>query len=318
MQFLEEMIERGECTACLSAAESLLRAGGNSLSDLASINLAISRCRLRLDDYHAALAPALLARKIARDIQDYRLLGRACWVIASVYGYTHQYEQMTRACYEYFEMVPLGYSIPRDEAAIWENLGRGKLFGEAFVEAVRCFERALEKYRLAGDSSAAFRTLWWMSQALLSSGDHARCRTVLRECLTYSHRLPRSHWGCQAVLLARSELAVAEGHMERAAILAHRALSGESKQGKYKAYMLLHRVSLYYQEYKDAIGYALAARVTALEARRYDLEYEAAEAMLTVVGQTGADLMSELDAEYLSTGVDLTRYVPSNVLKERT
>lgn len=297
-------------------------AAGNQIDDLIEINVAIARARLNLREYSLALVPVLLAKKMARDIKGYQYLGSVYYLALATMYYTNQFDGAVAVGYEYFEAVPPAYRKPGEEGKIWHGLGY--LCAQNLSDhdqAVEAYTRAVNCLKVAGDSEYALRSACAMAASYTSLKRFDLARKCIYRCMLMVRALPLVHWGREMIHLRRAQLAYAEADAGRAMVLAHRCLQRDHGHGfedmRFDALMLLHRLCWDLQEYKDALGYALAARVAALDARVYWREYEAAEAMMNTIQVAGSAVVSELDQEYLATGVDMTRYVPETILRAR-
>lgn len=320
LTFLNDMINQGRYQECLSAAEQMLLSGCGSLPELAELNLCVARSRMWLRDYFGAVPAAQLAFKIAKDQVIIPSLIRAIQVLGTVYYYTRQYDNVVNTVYQYYELVPVASQSPAHEGTICNLVGLSQYYKQAPLDAAKAFGRAAACFRQVKDNEAVLRNVIWVVRCSHAVGDYKEARVALRQAMRLSASLPKDNWVHQAIFVQRSENAFQMGRAERGAYLALRALAADVnsyKEPKFRALMLLHG---YYQkrsEYKDALGYALAARVTALDARLFHLEYEAAEAMVQTMQAIRADDVSALDQEYLSTGVDMSRYLPDSVLRNR-
>ena len=319
LDFLEKMVAEGAYQKCLNAAEQLIRSGHNSVAELAQINLIIARCRMWVRYYIGAVRAAQLGLKIARDQSLTALVSQGSWILAAAYYYTRQYDNVISTGYEFYGLVPPSAQSPEAEGKICNLIGLSQYRQNRFGDAYKSFIRAAAAFRQTSDGEALLRSVIWVIRCAHSLGDNSRARTGLKESMQIARTLPKDNWVHQDILVLRSENAFLLGRPDRAAYLALRALALDgAPEPKIRALMLLHRYHLNRSEYKDALGYALAARVTALDARWFHLEYEAAEAMVETIRAASLEDVSALDQEYLSTGVDISRYLPDSVLRHRT
>ncbi len=318
MDLLDQMINDGLYKECLATAEQLLLGGHNSISELSSINLAIARCRMWLRDYIGAVPAAQLGFKIARDQKLTDLLLKAFDVLGGAYLYSRQYDKVVSIGYEYYELVPPPHQTPVSEGKICNAIGFAEYSQQHYTAAMKSYLRAAGCFRRAKDLESVLRNVIWSIRCAHALGDYVTARNALAEAMRLARSLPAGNWVHQAILVQRSENATGTGRSDRCAMLALRALALQgAPEPRIRALLLLHKYHLERGEYKDAIGYALAARVTALDARWYHLEYEAAEAMMHTMQAASTEDLFQLDQEYLSTGVDISRYLPDSVLRNR-
>jgi len=105
-------------------------------------------------------------------------------------------------------------------------------------------------------------------------------------------------------------LAVREG-------LAALGVAGQDPVRTFYSYSLLMRGARVRGHHKEAMGFAVSARVAALEAGRFDLAFQATQSfgeMYLSLGAEAAQILQELEQEYLTNGVDAAQVIGS--LKE--
>lgn len=89
--------------------------------------------------------------------------------------------------------------------------------------------------------------------------------------------------------------------------------AGEDSERCFQCYMLLKRCARVQGHVRDAMNFAISARLMALDARRPDLALDAARELGVLVAQVGEEaevLLRELDEEYRRWGVDLSDFLP--------
>lgn len=141
-------------------------------------------------------------------------------------------------------------------------------------------------------------------------------------CTRHLARLqPRPDWKVQQPLeseygthLARGEYHLLAGETAEAVREAIAALqeAGSDPVRSYKCYTLLMRCARAQGHQKDALNFALCSRMTALEASRFELAFQAAQAFEELyrdLGPQGRELLSELTAEYRRLGLGIARFV---------
>lgn len=100
-------------------------------------------------------------------------------------------------------------------------------------------------------------------------------------------------------------LAVQEG-------LAALSLAGQDRIRVFQSYSLLMRGARVRGHHKEAMGFAISARVAALEAGRFDLSFQATQSfgeMYLSLGAEAAKLLHELEQEYEANGVDAAQII---------
>lgn len=89
--------------------------------------------------------------------------------------------------------------------------------------------------------------------------------------------------------------------------------AGDDSVKSFRCYMLLKRCAREQGHLRDAMHFAISARLMALDSRRHDLALEAARALGGLVAKAGgeaAGMLRELDQEYQRWGVDLYSFLP--------
>lgn len=100
----------------------------------------------------------------------------------------------------------------------------------------------------------------------------------------------------------------------REAIAALHLVEGDSARC-FDCYMMLLRCAQSQGHRKDALNFALSARIMALEAQRHDLAYKPTTIFLELLGskeEAVADL-KQLEKEYRRWGMDIYRYLPDSL-----
>jgi len=164
-------------------------------------------------------------------------------------------------------------------------------------------------------------------QALAHSRDwfaHMQMPARAEECALYMAELPLANpeddpqlpetedplEGC----LGRAEYFLLTGNPLLAVRQAITALqqSGKDMVRAFNCYILLMRCARVQGHHKDALNFAISARVAALEAQRHDMAFRATQAFSELclgLGARGEQLVEELEQEYRESGVEMTRYI---------
>ncbi|MFZ5816879.1 MAG: hypothetical protein ACOY93_16555 [Bacillota bacterium] len=323
LDVLIRLLEEGEFKKCLRLAEQLMLKGGWSLSEMATINLAICRCRLGIQDPYGAIAAGMLAVKLARDSGEYDLLGRALLNLGTAYVGIRQYDQALQQFYSYLDFLPQFNEARRLEGAIWKHIGvtyQRKLESEKALEALT---RAREWFSDRGIDYSTFTCTHDLINTYLQmhETDPMTSLDPVRELLAQqreiARRNPRETYFEGTYLLDLAAFYLHEGRIARAMVAANKGM--EVHRGDrihtFHCQLLLHRCAMEKGDARRALGHALAARVQAVDGRFYELEFLASQAMADVIKQQGPDVVRQLDEEYLAMGVDLGQYLSPWVLR---
>ena len=114
--------------------------------------------------------------------------------------------------------------------------------------------------------------------------------------------------------LGRAEYFLLTGNPALAVREAINALqhAGSDLVRAFNCYLLLMRCARVQGHQKDAINFAISARVAALESQRHDLAFRATQAfgeLYLSLGEQGERLVRQLEEEYRENGMDLARYI---------
>lgn len=323
VEYLVQLMEEGEFEKCLRLSEQMLLRGGMTLVEMAKLNLVICRCRLGLQDSYGAINSGLLAVKLARDLKEWDTLGRALLNVGTAYMGTRQYDQALQHFYGFLENVHLYTTARRFEGAIWRSIGiahQRKLESEQAIDALN---RAYKWFARQGADHSAFSCMHDLIHTYLhihEKNPHFAMDQV-PELLNQEQRLARKYPSdtfFQGIYLYdKAAHYLRSRRYGRAMVCAMKALDicRSDFQLTSNAHMILYECSRDLGDTKQALGYALAARVEAIRGRHYELEFLAAQAMAEIIRQQGTESIRELDLEYQAMGVDLGQYLSPQLLR---
>lgn len=323
LDVLNRLMEEGDYKKCLRLAEQLLLKGGWSLSEMAGINLVICRCRLGIQDPYGAIAAGMLAVKLAKDIGEFDLLGRALLNLGTAYVGIRQHDQALQQFYTYLDYRQEYHEALRLEGAIWRHIGvthQRKLESQKAVEALT---RARQWYAEREVDYSTFACSHDLINTYLQMHETDPVHTLepVKDLLAHqkeiAHRNQRETYYKGTYLLDLAATYLAEGRAARAMVSANQAM--EIHRGdrlhSFHCEMILHRCEMERGNPRQALGHALAARVYAVGGRFYELEFLASQAMADVIKQQAPEDVRQIDEEYLAMGVDLSQYLSPFVLR---
>lgn len=318
-----KLMEDGEFQTCMRLAEQQLTRGGLTLAELAKINLVICRSRLGLQDSYGAVPSGLLAVKLARDTAEWDVLGRALLNLGTAFVAIRQYDHALHHFYSYFEHLHQYQIAQRFEGAIWKHIGithQRKLETDQAIDALQRARKWFEKQEI---DLSTFTCMHDIINTLLQkhSADAATSLAPVEELLKAEFLLVRKYpddtYYRATYLQDQAAHYLRAGRIPRAMVCAMKAM--ETRKGDhdlaFHCHMVLHRCCRLVGDAKQALGYALAARVQALQARHYEFEFLATQAMTEVIREQGAKVVHELEKEYQALGIDLSQYMPSSLLR---
>jgi tetratricopeptide (TPR) repeat protein len=322
---LLQLMEEGEFQTCMKLAEQQLLKGGLTLAELAKINLVICRSRLGLQDSYGAVPSGLLAVKLARDTSEWDVLGRAFLNVGTALVGIRQYDHALHNFYSYFEHLHNYNTARRFEGAIWKNIGIAHQRKLETDRAIDALQRARKWFAKQEIDHSAFTCIHDLINVHLQQQEAQPTTSLapLEELLQAEKALARKHpedsYYRATYLYDQAACYLRAGRYPRAIVAAMKAM--EIRKGDHElafhCHMVLHQCSRILGDAKQALGYALAARVQALQAHHYELEFLASQAMAAVIRQQGCKVVQELDAEYRSMGIDLSQYVSPSLLRRQ-
>lgn len=319
---LAELLDRKDFDLCLRLAEDLLHNGAAySSTELAEIYHAICRSKIAQADYLGAMSSGEEAVRLARQAPgaNYDQLGRALLDLGVVYAELRRYDRAIASLYQYFEHKPQYASALQYEGRVWYNLGAIYQKKEDWPKAKGAITLAREFYEGMGDPAQANRCRRRLIAVLLQCDDLDEVQDLLTASEEYVREYPDDWEATGGHLYDSAEYYYRRKDHGRSVNLAIRALEAwkDDLRLQHMAHMVLYRNAMALGHYKDALGFALSARIAAIDARSYDLEYEAASAMIQLIQQHGTSQLVDLEKEYLSYGLDVYQFVPEALLKMR-
>lgn len=322
VDYLLRLMEEGQFEKALRQAEQQLIRGGMSLVELAKVNLVICRSRIGLNDPYGAVNSGSLAVKLARDLKEWDLLGRALLNLGTAHIGTRQYDQALHHFYSYFEHHPKYSSSRRYEGAIWKSIGVAHQRNLEPKRAIEALTKAQHWFTKQGADHSAFTCIHDLINTHLQMHDTNPSTPLepVEDLLKAQKEVIRRHANdafFKALHLQdRAAAYYHQGRLGRAMVCAMKAM--EVRKGDhllaFHCHMVLHQCTWALGDAKQALGYALAARVEAQRGRHFELEFLASQAMADVIRKQGKEVVRELDKEYQSMGIDLSRYLSPNIL----
>lgn len=326
LDVLIRLMEEGDFKKCLRLAEQLMLKGGWSLAEMATINLAICRCRLGIQDPYGAIAAGMLAVKLAKDTGEFDLLGRALLNLGTAYVGIRQYDQALQQFYSYLEFRPEYKEASRLEGAIWRHIGvthQRKLESRKAVEALTrardwFAERSIDYSSFMCNHDLINTYLQMIETDQLTSLEPVKEMLLQQKAIASRH--PKETYYRGTYLLDLAACYLVEGRVARAMVAANQGMEVHrgDRVHTFHCQMVLHRAAVEKADPRRALSHALAARVQAVEGRFYELEFLASQAMADVIKQQGPEMVRQLDEEYLAMGVDLGQYLSPWVLRRET
>lgn len=315
---LSRLVDSGEYRRCLDEATALLKvAEGLGLEEKARIYAAMCRCQLELTDYFGAVEAGELALQHATEAGAADLGGFVLSDLGRALLEIRQYDTALQILTRYFSEVP-EFSASRCReglvhltmAGVLERLDRRREAMERYREAHRWFLRY-------GDLKAAADCLRAVVRVHLEHGEPEHAAAMLREGDLYAAEHPEDRVFLANHLLDRGFFHLAIGQYQVSIQEAFQGLEVADARldQQSRAHMLLCQNALATNRPRDALNFAMAARVSAIDGRHYDLEFEASETLFRLLRERGARIIREIESDYYRRGVDIYHYLSERVIR---
>lgn len=311
ISYLKELMEQGEYHKALQVAMEALLQVGNDLHEFVEVNLLVAECRLKLNEPLAALPSAQIASKLARDLESYDALATAELFKGKAYANMRQYVEAMDSCFTVIEFGPRLQGRKRLEYDTWMCLGFiYERVGDA-KQQIWALRNAWKLNFVTRNSVERNSLRTMLLHASLSAKDYDSARDLLRDWRNYLGQNPEDTHGRYLYVVDLARFAL---ERKKYRVTSHLALEELDRQKGHPIrqgvfYQYLYEASIGLDRPEEALGYALAARMAALEARRYDIEFEAAEWVVELVRKYGSGLVAKLDKRYMAQGVNLGSFL---------
>lgn len=315
---LARLVELGDFKRCLEEAQHLWRLGGHDTEARARIQAAICRCSLELTDFFAAAQAGRLAVELAEEIGDADLLGFAVIDLATARGEVRLYEQSVMD-FERFLAELASFTAARCmEGTALRRIAKVLHRSGQPQEALGRLCQARSWFHRYGDEASAMEAVRSMIRIHLELQQFDLVGALLEECSRYAleHQLDREFLSDH--LLDRAVYRLAIGKYETAVQEGFQALEAADNRllQQCQAHLVVSQAALALGRPKDALSFAMAARVAAIDARRYDLEFEASEILFRMLHGRGACLLREIETDYYQQGVDIFHYISEQTIRK--
>ena len=315
---LSRLLDLGEYRRCLKEAALMLAEGAHDAVGEARIQAAVCRSYLELTDHQAAIGAGLKAAVLARRAGAHDVLGTVLLDLGTAYGQVRDHTEALKCFEQYLERLPNCTSARCLEGAVRRRRADALL-------ALDNRSAALEEYRLAarwfdryGDEAQVQECLHAMIGIHLGQNQPANAIPLLQEQDQRSaNRTQNQDTRCR-YLLDLTRYLLATGRPAEAAAVGFSALelAEDRLPQQAEAQLLMCRAALAQDRRAEALSLALAARVTAIDGRLYELEFEASQVMFRLLSEQGLALLQEVEADYRRQGVNIYHYLPEKVLRQ--
>ncbi len=307
----------------LQGLEEALEAGAIPVEEQPAVHLQLSRAYLEAPNpqllkarHHAEQA---LAGAEAVGIQ--LVYAQALLHVGTCYAELRRFSDAIRLLERLTELLP---ELPPTEATLegeaLYQLGMAHAQRGEHEKARNALTRAQTWYSARGQDALSEKCRRHLFYICLKRGDQADLPALLDEGERYVRAHPEDHTALWALRLEQAEYALARKDLMQAVRSVNAALeaAGSDPVQCYDCYILLLRCAQSQGHHKDALNFGLSARIMALDAHRYDLDFQATVVFIELfrsLGDEASALLKQLDNEYQQRGLDIYRYLPESLLR---
>jgi tetratricopeptide (TPR) repeat protein len=323
LEQLIQLMEAGDYQGCLRAAEQVLLRGGLGLAELAKVNLIIARCKLASNDAFGAIPSGIQATKMARDAKEWDLFGRALLTLGAAYVGANNFTEALDQFYTFLKHLGDFDRSRRLEGAVWRQLGitYGRMLETD--KAIDSLERARRWFRRHDNDHSYFVCGSDLISVYLGLRERhpevsiEPVRTILAEQKLFAKRLAHDPFYKIQYLYNQGEYYFYTGRIGRAMVAAMQSMdqAQNDHSHRFRCHLLLHRCSNQAGQGKQALGYAVAARLEAMKGRHYELELLAVQAITETIKREGNQVVEELEKDYREVGLELSEYLSPGLLQ---
>lgn len=317
---LHRLLGSGDYWSCLEQGRDLLERDSLAEAERARVLSVLCRCHLALGQLLGAEASGRRAASLARRLRLRDLEGAVLLDLAAALTGLRRHSEALDALdrfrgglSEYTASQCLEGVALQQTAEALTGIGRTD-------EAVEWYQRARHWFSRYGDERSALDCLLGSIEACLAAADStadrrpadiARWQAEAERWLAEADRHVDDDALTGRFRLARARLLRLAGHDQASVDEAFRALllAPQLSPLQVRAQLHLSRMGEAMDRPVDALSFAFAARVSAIDGRLYGMEFEAASLLLELIRQHGMEPLEELAGELAQQGVYLYQYL---------
>lgn len=299
-------------------AKALLASGAHTPDEDAHLHAILCRSRVGLRDYLGAIPIGERSVAIAAEHELWDKLARALYELSLAYYHIRRYQDQLGLTLRFHGQRGLfTHEGLQYEGYLWFMAGLSYRDGlHELHKAKDAFERAMVSFEREQNASLVDRARREKIQTLLLIGDLDAVSPLLLEGEEYAKARPNEAVAQFDQAYDTCKYLRKRGRLMESIRSGLKAL--EYAKGRpiweYCIYTALYETAIAAADFSYALGFALSARLSAMEARRYDLEYAATSSMIDLIRESGPDVVTELDRQYKVHGLDLFQYIPESIL----
>lgn len=314
---LSRLFEAGDYTACIARGQALLTQRPLVARNRVRVLAILCRCHLALGNLVPAAALGEEAVDLAAKLQLGELAAESLLDLAVAQIGLRRNEQALAL------LERLGQALPAHPALGYLQGEAMQRTGEALAqlgrtdEAVDWYERARQWFLQQGDDVGASESHLALIEVCLAAGDREAAERWIADIDEERFDQPVQ---MGRLLLARARLLEQAGRPDASADEAFRALMAmeELSPVQVEAQLHLSRMAALSGRAVEALSFAVAGRVSAIDGRYYALEFNASLLLIRLIERFGLAAVEELAAEMAGQGVDLYQYLSPEAVRRVT
>lgn len=318
VSYLGRLLDEGDYKRCLTEAFTLLEDGGHDAESMARIQAAICRSCLELTDHFAAVKAGQTAVEIARRAGVPDVLGPALIDLATALVAVRRFDEAMDAFEQFLAELPTFTAAQCMEGVALQRMGDTLRRAGRPEQALNAYWRAHRWMERFGDEAAAREVARSIIHLYLELGQPDVAIPLLVEADRYALNSPGDRRFLSEHLRTRALWHMARSEPELAANQAFQALevADDRLEQQCSAHLLLCQTALAQDRPREALHFAMAARVTAIDGRLYALEFEASHLLFRLLRERGDRLFREVEADCYAQGLDLCQYLSERTLHQ--
>ncbi|MFZ5823571.1 MAG: hypothetical protein ACOY94_04450 [Bacillota bacterium] len=278
IEYLEKLVEDREYQKALDYAEQLLLDRENKQWDLMVIYSLLCQARFETGEFYGAQVAGQLAMKMAAELESWDQYGKAALWLGVCYDRLRQPENALAVWYDYLAYVPHYQEAKKHHVVVLFNMGLVAAHTGRFEEAIRMFNKAADVAHTHNDHRKVHGIRHALIDAHLKHGHLETIPSLLAKCAHYLRHNPGARDHKQSLmwhLVLRVRFALATRRPKRAKQVASRGLHMTVDPDlMYQFRMLLAQAYEQLGDARLAMAEGVQARAVAIQARRYDFEFE--------------------------------------------
>lgn len=303
---LLSMLERREYHQCVDLANFLLSMGTTQPVEAVQIHQVLSRSYLALTEPQRSIAAAEAALVAAEALGRPDLTADLLYTLGLALEQLQRYDEAVRTLYRALQAE----SDPNRQGAILADIAGVQRRLGALELSAETYALASARHAAAGDEARAYRCSRQALSAYLKLANADRALPLLTRNDAYIRAHPEDREAALAHALDWAAFFQAAGEPDRSIRVAFQVLELSTDLAQQaQAQLLLCQGARSQDRPLEALSFAMAARISAIDARAYVLEFEAGEAIHQLLQQYGPSLLHGLDRELQTRGVDLYQYI---------